>query len=78
MRVVPWSIQIFSGDILVAVLQPLEGIPRVIVVNHALNVSGIVVEISKPPTHIIGLDIVQVDVVPSASRKQSEELSDVF
>ena len=78
MRGVPWSIQIFSRDIVVAVLEPLEGIPRVVVVDHALNVSGIVVEISKSPTYIIGLDVVQVDVVPSASRKQSEELSDVF
>jgi len=77
MFIIPWSIQIFSSNIVIAVLQPFPCVSRVIVINHTLDVGRVVVEVAESSACVVCLDVVHVNVVPDGSCEKSEELSDV-
>lgn len=75
---VEWRIKILPGNVLVVLFQPFESVSRVVIINHAFDLSGIVVEVAKSSAHVVGLDIMQVNVIADGGGEEGEELADVL
>lgn len=75
---IEWRIEILFGDIFVVVLEPFECISGVIIIDHASDFGGIVVEVAESPAHVVGLDVVEVDVVADGCGEEGEELANIL
>lgn len=54
---IPRGFDVFLSDFLEVFSEPFEGVAGVIVVDHALDVSGVVVEVAKPSCHIVSMHV---------------------
>lgn len=63
---------------MVVLFQPFECIPRVVIVQHSLNIAWIIMEVPESSAYVIGLNIMQVDVISYRCSEEGKELPDVF
>lgn len=71
-------VNVFKCDVMIIVLEPLVSISRIIIVNHALNINRVVVEVSEPSADVVCLNIMQVNIVADGCSEEGKEFTNVL